>query len=295
VRRLQGRALVAGLAIALMTLAGCSTPESTPAAVTVSGEPGEPPTITYVTPLQVDKTRSEQIWEGTGPELVEGAPVLIDFWLEDATDASLVKESYSTNPTAMLLTEEDLGTDLYDTLRGQKVGARLLQVSPGTGSGATDYPTVTVVDVLPTRADGEPVAPRPDLPAVTLDASGAPSITATGTEPPSALVAQPLIRGTGEQVGASDVVTVQYTGFAWTTGEPFDSTWTHGLPVSFSLQDVQAWAEGLVDQPVGSQVMLVVPPTYALGVTDSEELAGQTVVFVVDILATGHPDQAAAG
>ncbi|KQY43774.1 FKBP-type peptidyl-prolyl cis-trans isomerase [Cellulomonas sp. Root137] len=292
-RRLQGRALVAGLAIALVTLAGCTTPETEPAAVTVSGEPGEAPTITYVTPLQVDETRTEQIWPGTGAELVEGAPVLIDFWLEDATDASLVKESYSSNPTAMLLTEEDLGTDLYETLRGQQVGARLLQVSPGSGSGASDYPTVTVVDVLPTRAEGEPVPPVPNLPVVTLDATGAPSITPTGTEPPTTLVAQPLVRGSGEQVGASDVVTVQYTGFAWTTGEAFDSTWSHGLPVSFSLQDVQAWAEGLVDQPVGSQVMLVVPPTYALGVTDSEELAGQTVAFVVDILATGHPEQAA--
>ncbi|WP_421733500.1 FKBP-type peptidyl-prolyl cis-trans isomerase [Cellulomonas sp.] len=292
-RRLQGRALVAGLAIALVTLAGCTTPETEPAAVTVSGEPGEAPTITYVTPLQVDETRTEQIWPGTGAELVEGAPVLIDFWLEDASDASLVKESYSTNPTAMLLTEEDLGTDLYKTLRGQQVGARLLQVSPGSGSGATDYPTVTVVDVLPTRAEGTPAPVRADLPVVTLDASGSPSITPTGTEPPATLVAQPLVRGSGEQVGATDVVTVQYTGFAWTTGEAFDSTWSHGLPVSFSLQDVQAWAEGLVDQPVGSQVMLVVPPTYALGVTDSEELAGQTVAFVVDILATGHPEQAA--
>ena len=169
----------------------------------------------------------------------------------------------------------------------------MLQVSPGSGAGATDYPTVTVVDVLPTRADGEVKPPRADLPVVTLDASGAPTITPTGTEPPTSLVAQPLIRGSGEQVAATDVVTVQYTGFSWTTGEAFDSTWTHGLPVSFSLQDVQAWAEGLVDQPVGSQVMLVVPPTYALGVTESEELAGQTVVFVVDILATGHPEQAA--
>jgi peptidylprolyl isomerase len=293
VRRLQGRALVAGLAIALLALAGCTAPTAEPAAVTVSGEPGEPPTSTYLTPLKVDETRTEQIWPGTGAELVEGAPVLIDFWLEDATDASLVKESFSTNPTAMLLTEEDLGTDLYETLRGQRVGARMLQVSPGSGSGATDYPTVTVVDVLPTRAEGEPVAALPELPPVKLDASGAPSITPTGTEPPTTLVAQPLVRGFGEQVGASDVVTVQYTGFAWTTGEAFDSTWSHGLPVSFSLQDVQAWAEGLVDQPVGSQMMLVVPPTYALGVTDSEELAGQTVAFVVDILATGHPAQAA--
>lgn len=292
-RRLQGRALVAGLAIALLTLAGCSEPVSEPATVTVSGEPGEAPTLTYITPLQVDETRTEQIWPGTGAQLVEGAPVLIDFLLEDATDASLVKESYSTNPTAMLLTEEDLGTDLYQTLRGQQVGARMLQVSPGSGSGATDYPTVTVVDVLPTRADGEVKPARADLPAVTLDASGAPTIAPTGTEPPSTLVAQPLIRGSGEQVASTDIVTVQYTGFAWTTGEAFDSTWTHGLPVSFSLQDVQAWAEGLADQPVGSQVMLVVPPTYALGVTESEELAGQTVVFVVDILATGHPEQAA--
>lgn len=292
-RRVQGRALVAGLATALLALAGCSEPVTEPAAVTVSGEPGEAPTITYVTPLQVDETRTEQIWPGTGDQLVEGAPVLIDFRLEDATDATLVKESYSTNPTAMLLTEEDLGTDLYQTLRGQQVGARMLQVSPGSGAGATDYPTVTVVDVLPTRADGEVKPPRADLPVVTLDASGAPTITPTGTEPPTSLVAQPLIRGSGEQVAATDVVTVQYTGFSWTTGEAFDSTWTHGLPVSFSLQDVQAWAEGLVDQPVGSQVMLVVPPTYALGVTESEELAGQTVVFVVDILATGHPEQAA--
>ena len=292
-RRPQGRALVAGLAIAMLTLVGCSAPASEPAAVTVSGESGEAPTVTYLTPLHVEATRTEQIWPGTGPELVEGEPVLIDFWLEDGTDASLVKESYSTNPTAMLLTEEDLGTDLYETLRGQQVGARLLQISPGSGAGATDYPTVTVVDVLPTRADGEAKAPRPDLPVVTLDASGAPSITPTGTEPPTTLVAQPLIRGNGDQVAASDVVTVQYTGFAWTTGEAFDSTWTHGLPVSFSLLDVQAWAEALVDQPVGSQVMLVVPPTYALGVTESEELAGQTVVFVVDILATGHPEQAA--
>lgn len=293
-RRLRALAAAAALALTFVGLAGCSTPETSVPDVTVTGEPGEAPTITYLTPLDVTTTHTEQIWPGTGPDLVNGSAVLIDFWLEDAADASLVKESYSTKPTALLLTEVDLGKDLFDTLQGQKVGARLLQISPGTGNGASDYPTVTVIDVLPTRASGEAVPPRADLPAVTLDPSGAPSLTPTGTEPPAGLVAQPLVRGSGEQVQADDVVTVQYTGFAWTSGESFDSTWSHdGLPVSFSLQDVQAWAEGLIDQPVGSQVMLVVPPTYALGVTESEELAGQTVVFVVDILDTGHPTAAA--
>jgi peptidylprolyl isomerase len=43
-----------------------------------------------------------------------------------------------------------------------------------------------------------------------------------------------------------------------------------------------------VDQPVGSQVMIVVPPTYPLGATESgKDLQGETVVFVVDILSTG--------
>lgn len=83
---------------------------------------------------------------------------------------------------------------------------------------------------------------------------------------------------------------VQFTGWAWTSGEEFDSTWASGgLPLSFSLQDVPAWQEGLVDQPVGSRVMLIVPPSYALGVTQSEELSGQTVVFVVDILNARTP------
>ena len=289
-RRLRALAAAAALALTLVGVAGCSTPEQSAPEVNVTGEPGEAPTITYLTPLEVSSTTTEQIWPGTGDPLVNGKSVLIDFWLEDASDATLVKESYSSKPTALLLTEVDLGKDLYQTLQGQKVGARMLQISPGSGSGATDYPTVTVIDILPTRASGEAVPARPDLPAVTLDPSGAPTVTPMTTEAPGELVAQPLIRGAGEQVEADDVVTVQYTGFAWGSGESFDSTWSHdALPVSFSLQDVPAWAEGLVDQPVGSQVMLVVPPTYALGVTESQELAGQTVVFVVDILDTGRP------
>lgn len=287
-RRLRDSATAVLVAIAL--LAGCTSTQTSAPEVTVTGEAGQAPTLTYVTPLEVSETYREQVWPGTGPELVEGGPVLIDFWLENGTDASLVDESYSTTPTPRLLTEEDLGTDLYETLRGQQVGARVLQVSPGRRSGAVDYPSVTVLDVLPTRADGEVLAPRPDLPVITLDPSGAPSMTPTGTEPPDQLVVNALLRGSGAQVAADDVITVQYAGFVWTTGEAFDSTWSRGLPVSFALQDVQAWAEGLLDQPVGSQVMLVVPPTYALGVTESEELAGQTVVFVVDILATGSPD-----
>ncbi|WP_249670540.1 FKBP-type peptidyl-prolyl cis-trans isomerase [Cellulomonas wangleii] len=273
-------------------LAACSAVAPVEPEVTVTGAAGEAPTVTYLTPLTVDETHRETVWPGTGAELVEGAPVLIDFWLENATDASLVKESYSTSPTPRLLTAEDLGTDLYETLKGQQVGARLLQVVPG-GAGV-DYPTVTVLDVLPTRAVGEPVPPDPSLPVVTEGGDAGFSLAPTGAAPPDELGIQPLVRGTGPQVAAGDVITVQYSGFAWDDGTLFDSTWQHGLPVSFLLSDVPPWAEGLVDQPAGSRVMLVVPPSYSLGVTDSEELSGKTVVFVIDILATGNPAQGAS-
>ncbi|UUI70187.1 FKBP-type peptidyl-prolyl cis-trans isomerase [Cellulomonas xiejunii] len=277
--------------VVAMLLAACTSVTAVEPEVTVTGDAGQAPTVTYVTPLTVEETFRKEIWPGTGTELVDGAPVLIDFWLENARDASLVKESYSTSPTPRMLTVEDLGTDLYETLRGQQVGARLLQVAPG-GSGA-DYPTVTVLDVLPTRAVGEQLEPDPSLPVVTEDGDGSLSLTPTGTPPPDRLVVEPLVRGTGAQVAAGDVITVQYAGFSWDDGALFDSTWQRVLPVSFLLSDVPSWAEGLVDQPAGSRVMLVVPPSYPLGVTDAEELAGKTVVFVIDILATGSPAQGA--
>lgn len=278
------RLVVACLAAALL-VTGCAA-SAPPPDVMVTGDPGARPTITYVTPLGVSSTVHRVVWPGTGDELVDGRPVLVEFWLENASDATVVKESYSSSPTPRLLTVEDLGKDLYETLHDQRVGARLLQISPAPGTGAANYPTVTVLDVLSTRASGDPVAPRDGLPKVTIAKDGSPTITASTAAPPTELVTQPLVRGTGAQVAAGDVVTVQYTGFSWATGQSFDSTWTNGTPVSFALSSVPAWST-LVELPVGSQVMLVVPPTYPLGATQSEELKGQTIVFVIDILATG--------
>ncbi len=283
------RRIVALCAAAVLLLAGCgdNTPEDPE--VVVTGDVGAAPTVTYRTPLRVAETTRETVWEGTGPELVDGRPVLLDFWLENADDASLVKESYTSSPTPRMLTEEDLGKDLYATLSGQKVGARLVQIAPASSASAASYPTVTVLDVLPTRADGDAVAPREGMPTVTLGEDGAPTLTPTGTEPPGDLTVQPLIRGTGQQVSSGDVITVQYTGFVWADGQEIDSTWTSGSPQTFTLSDVPAWSEALLEQAVGSQVMVVVPPSYALGVTQSEEFAGQTVVFVIDLLATRAP------
>lgn len=284
------RRLLAVTLTLVVLLAGCTRGGSSIPAVEVTGATGAAPTISYHVPLAVTKTSSEVVWEGTGAALEEGKPVLLDYWLENASTGEVVAESYSSSPKPYLLTQESIGADLYSALLGQRVGARVLQVSPASASGATDFATVIVMDVLATRAVGTAVTPREGLPTVTLDAGGAPTITPSTAQPPTDLTVQPLIKGVGEQVTDGAQVTIQYSEVDWATGSAVDSTWTTGLPVSFSLEVLGAWSQALVEQTVGSQVMVVVPPSFGLGGPAGSELQDATLVFVVDILAAAVPD-----
>lgn len=289
--RLQAIVVAAALAVAAV-LAGCTVGGAEPEAeVVVTGEPRSMPELDYEVPLTVSEPVVEVISPGTGPELVDGEPILVDYYAESGGDASVVGETYSTDPKPYQLSAEALGQDIYQALSGQTVGTRLLHVvPPAEGQSA---PTVTVFDILPTRASGEPVPPREDLPTVELAENGEPTVTIPPTEPPDDLVVAPLIRGTGPQVLPGQVVTVQYVGVRWSDGSVFDSSWAPGkLPSPFQIgvgQVIEGWDVGLVEQTVGSQVLLVVPPEMAYGGSE-HELADETLVFVVDILAArGEP------
>ncbi|HWS59062.1 MAG TPA: FKBP-type peptidyl-prolyl cis-trans isomerase [Actinotalea sp.] len=285
------RNLIGLVLVAAAGLAACTPEAEAPAEVSVEGELGSAPELTFVEPLSVTEARADVIVEGAGPELVDGGPVLVDYYAESGQDGSLIGETFSSEPKPYLLSAEALGLDIYEGLKDQRVGARVLQLVPGADGGAT---TVAVFDILPTRAWGEPVEPREGLPVVELASDGAPTITVPATEPPVEAVVQPLLRGEGPQVTAGQIVTVQYTGVTWADGQVFDTTWGPGkLPTSFPIgvgSVIEGWDVGLVEQTVGSQVLLVIPP--ALGYGGDHELADQTLVFVVDILAaSGGPEQ----
>lgn len=284
---------VAGVLAASAALVGCTAEPEAVAQIEVTGEAGSIPQLVYERPMTVDEARAEVIWEGTGPELVEGEPVLVDYYAEDGSDGRLIGETYSSEPKPYLLSAEALGVDIYEALDGRTVGSRILHVVPA--DSGREGPTVAVFDVLPTRADGVPVPPREGLPTVELAEDGAPAVTIPATEPPTDLVVQPLLRGTGPQVQAGQVIVVQYTGVTWSDGATFDSSWADGkLPTVFPIgvnQLVPGWDLGLVEQTVGSQVLLVVPPHLGYGGGDTE-LADETLVFVVDILAArGGPTE----
>lgn len=283
------RRLIAVALAVLLLVAGCTRSGSGTADVQVGGDPGALPTVHFPVPLAVTAPSSTVVWAGTGDTLVDGKPVLIDYVLENASTGAVVAESYGSSPKAYLLTRESLGADLFEALRGQRVGARIVQESPASAAGGMAFPTVIVMDVLATRAEGDPVPARPGMPSVTLAANGAPRIAPMTGAPPTDLTVVPLIKGTGDQVPADAQVTVQYTEVDWATGAVVDSTWTSGMPVSFSLAGLGAWSQGLVEQTVGSQVMVVVPPSFGLGGPKGSELQNATLVFVVDVLAATGP------
>ncbi|CAL9406458.1 hypothetical protein SUDANB176_01572 [Streptomyces sp. enrichment culture] len=191
-------------------------------------------------------------------------------------------------------------------LIGKKTGSRVQMAVPPTwgygeqgnqqaGIKGTDT-LVFVVDVKDTfkatsSAKGTEVAQDDvDLPKVGTGTDGkAPSIEVPDVDAPKKLVANYVIEGDGEEVGAEDSVLVQYKGVLWDGGEEFDSTYGRKQLTSFSLQQVvKGWAQGLTGKKVGSRVLIVIPPE--LGYGDNPPQGGKikkdsTLVFSVDLLA----------
>lgn len=126
------------------------------------------------------------------------------------------------------------------------------------------------------------------LPQITRGADGAPAIDFAGATLPDGLVVDVLESGDGAVVVAGQSITVHYTGWLW-DGAKFDSSWDRGESISFVIARgslIDGWVDGLVGQPVGSKVLLVVPPEAGYGHRAMGHIpAGSTLVFAVDVLA----------
>ena len=126
------------------------------------------------------------------------------------------------------------------------------------------------------------------LPQISRDAVGAPIPDFAGVELPDGLVVQVLEAGDGAAVVAGQSITVHYSGWLW-DGTTFDSSWDRGEPISFVIARgslIDGWVDGIVGQPVGSKLLLVVPPESGYGSRAMGPIPpNSTLVFAVDILA----------
>lgn len=254
------------------------------------------PTLDFEQPSSVGETATLVLDTGDGDAIESGSMITLNYTITSGGDGTVLYSTYEAEaPESLLVDQGTLTPVLWDALSASSTGADILFASiDGTAEDpeqATVYMALTVSDVQTPleTAQGTEVEPEAGLPAITFGEDGTPEVSFEGTEMPDELVVQPLIEGEGEALEPGDTAVVHYTGWVW-DGDKFDSSWDRGTPSSFPFVDgglIDGWIEGLSGQPVGSRVLLVIPPEQGYGEQGSGEAipGGATLVFVVDILA----------
>ncbi|MEN3270106.1 FKBP-type peptidyl-prolyl cis-trans isomerase [Pseudonocardia sp.] len=161
----------------------------------------------------------------------------------------------------------------------------------GSGAAPTTAPSAAATkpsSVAPSGA-AAPAGQVPGVPPLTGNPTDltAPSQAKAGTgQPPTKLVTQDIVVGSGPAATPADTVDVQYTGTLYSNGTLFDSSWQRGAPASFPLNGVvPGFAQGIEGMQVGGRRVIVIPPGLGYGARANGPIpGGSTLVFVVDLV-----------
>ncbi|WP_134764764.1 FKBP-type peptidyl-prolyl cis-trans isomerase [Nocardioides sp. 1609] len=108
------------------------------------------------------------------------------------------------------------------------------------------------------------------------------------TEPGDELEVRIVEEGDGAEVTAGQTIQADYWGQSYGTEEPFDESYS-GEPFTAQIgvgQLIPGWDQALVGVPVGSRVLLSIPPDLGYGDQDQPGIpGGSTLYFVLDIIS----------
>ena len=300
-KRLLGAMTALALCLGLSACGGNSDGDGhsgdTMQGVSASGKPGSKPDISFKTPFKVENQTHQVIQEGNGEVIRDGDRVCTRSLALDAKTGKVINSTWDkSSPECSIVISKKSIPAYYDTFKGLKVNSTVAVGIDESGSGSSSQATSSYIMALTfvsrsknlTRAQGQKVTDLPsDLPKISLDDKGKPSLDLNGYQPKGGLVVQPLIKGKGAKVGQHQSVSANYTGWLASDGKQFDSSWDRGEASDFSLdQVVKGWQQGLAGQTVGSQVLLVIPPDLGYSSQQQQKIpANSTLIFVVDILA----------
>ena len=276
--------------------------------VSVSGDPGTAPEVTFDGEVKADEITSEVLTEGDGEEVESGDSVLSHIWIGNGFTK---KKAYSTYddkaPQLLTVDEKQLSKVFIEGFEGHTIGSRVLvaapadeafgdQGNPQLGIGNKDT-VVIVIDLLSGVAEG-PEGNSADAPAwapTIVEKDGVPSSLdfKKTPEPTKKLRSATLIEGEGATVEKGQTIVVNYLGQTYGGKKPFDESYSTGQPASFPIGTggvIQGWDQTLVGTTVGSRVVMAIPPDLGYGEQGNPQ-AGikgtDTLYFVVDVLAAG--------
>lgn len=102
---------------------------------------------------------------------------------------------------------------------------------------------------------------------------------------PTDMVIEDITVGEGAEAAVTSKVKVHYLGVEYDSGEEFDSSWSRGESIDFPLSAlIKGWQVGIPGMKVGGRRKLTIPPALAYGERGGHQLAGKTLIFVIDLL-----------
>jgi peptidylprolyl isomerase len=313
--RIRPLAALSVAALSALLLAGCTgAPEADPTptastagsdlcsvaaptgevaeSVTVSGEVGQSPTVEFTTPLEVQSAERTVSVEGDGDPITDGDYVSYALAVYDGSTGEPVQEvGFDGADVPPIPITVGSGPDTFFGCATE--GSRIVMTLPANDSAASQVYVIDVLGITPADEWCAVTEPGDAFPTVEFSAEGVPAITIPDGEPPTEVQLEVLEEGDGDEVQPGDEVTVNYTGVKWSDGSEFDSSWTRGEPATFTTTGVVAgFKNALEGQTVGSKVAVAIPPAcgYGEGEINANDLVGETLVFVIEIIETARPE-----
>ena len=283
-----------------------STPMGTPTPlasiddVTVTGAFNSGvPTIDAPYPFNVDTTQCKTLEAGTGPAVIPAAPVEINYvGINGSTGATF--DSSWANGAPVDNYANGFVPGFNQCLASATEGSRLLMlITSADGYGDAGQPSANinpgdtmlfVVDVLVAGVDtpaGDNLATGNQWVTVT-DTNGVPAAKVNGGQnPPTTVQTTVLIKGQGKPVTADDMLVLNFFTMDYATGQYIENSFTDGNgPQAGALGDmIPGWRTALVGQPIGTRLLIIVPPdqAYPKGNATPSIAPNTTLVCIVDI------------
>jgi peptidylprolyl isomerase len=312
VRRRLALALVAPVLLAALAACGDDSGGDDPAgagldSLTVKGEVGSSPEVTFDGQVSVSTTQIKTLITGDGAQIEDGDQVLTHLWIGNGFTKKEALNTYQDKKPELITLDDQIGEVFRKALEGQTVGSRVLLAAPAEdafgesgnpGLGIANKDTVVMVVDLVSGVLDEPQGSAKDAPNWTpgiVEKEGVPaSLDFDGTpEPAKRLRIAPLVQGEGPKVEKGQTIVVDYLGQVYDGKAPFDASFSRGEPTSFQIGTgavIKGWDQALVGRAIGSRLLLSIPPDLGYGEAGKKD-AGikgtDTLYFIVDILAAG--------
>lgn len=269
--------------------------------VTISGDQGAAPEVSWDGDFEADDTTDEVLTEGEGEEVATGDKVVAHLWIGNGFSQEKAFSTYDAGaPETLTVDDKTLSEVFIEGLEGHTIGSRVAvaasadtafgeQGNPQLGIGNKDS-ILVIVDLMEMYEEPKPTeVPQSKMPAV-VEKKGEPTALdfdgLSKPDPDGDLLRTVLVEGDGEVLTPDSTITADYLGMVYGSKAPFDESFSK-KPAEFSLTGVvEGWTYGLSGLKVGSRVLLSIPPGLGYGAQDQPNIpANSTLYFVVDIIS----------